>query len=70
MYFCERLSDITASSVAGNQHTKGEAIKRWYPGHTYTYTFNLTKTGIKDMKASVVDWIKINAKTQNISLED
>lgn len=70
MYFCERLSDITASSVAGNQHTKGEAITRWYPGHTYTYTFNLTKTGIKDMKASVVDWININAKTQNISLED
>ena len=70
MYFCERLSDITASSVAGNQHTKGEAIKRWYPGHTYTYTFNLTKTGIKDMKASVVDWVNINAKSQNISLEN
>jgi hypothetical protein len=70
MYFCERLSDITASSVAGNQHTKGEAIKRWYPGHTYTYTFNLTKTGIKDMKASVVDWVNINAESQNISLEN
>lgn len=70
MYFCERLSEIKAATVAGTQHTKGEAITRWYPGHTYTYTFNLTKTGIKDMKASVVDWIKINAETQNISLED
>lgn len=70
MYFCERLSDITASSVAGNQHTKGEAIKRWYPGHSYTYTFNLTKTGIKSMKASVVDWVNINAESQNISLEN
>lgn len=70
MYFCERLSEIKAATVAGTQHTKGEAITRWYPGHTYTYTFNLAKTGIKDMKASVVDWIKINAETQNISLED
>ena len=70
MYFCERLSEIKAATVAGPQHTVGETITRWYPGHTYTYTFNLTKTGIKDMKASVVDWIKINAETQNISLED
>ncbi len=70
MYFCERLSDIKASSVAGNQHTKGEAIKRWYPGHSYTYTFNLTKTGIKSMKASVIDWVNINAESQNISLEN
>ena len=70
MYFCERLSDITASSVAGNQHTKGEAIKRWYPGHSYTYTFNLVKSGIKSMTASVVDWVNINAESQNISLEN
>ena len=70
MYFCERLSEIKAATVAGPQHTVGKAITRWYPGHTYTYTFNLTKTGIKDMKAAVVDWIKINAETQNISLED
>ena len=70
MYFKERLSNIKAATVAGPQHAVGETITRWYPGHTYTYTFNLTKTGIKDMKASVVDWIKINAETQNISLED
>jgi hypothetical protein len=69
MYFKERLSNIKAATVAGPQHTVGQTITRWYPGHTYTYTFNLTKTGIKDMKASVVDWIKINAETQNISLE-
>lgn len=69
MYFKERLSNIKAATVAGTQHTVGNTITRWYPGHTYTYTFNLTKTGIKDMKASVVDWIKINAETQNISLE-
>ena len=70
MYYCKRLSEIKAATVAGTQHTVGNTITRWYPGHTYTYTFNLTKTGIKDMKASVVDWIKINAETQNISLED
>ena len=70
LYFKERLSNIKAATVAGPQHTVGNTITRWYPGHTYTYTFNLTKTGIKDMKASVVDWIKINAETQNISLED
>jgi hypothetical protein len=70
LYFKERLSNIKAATVADPQHAVGKTITRWYPGHTYTYTFNLTKTGIKDMKASVVDWIKINAETQNISLED
>ena len=71
MYYCKRLSEIKASSVAdGSQNKKNEAITRWYPGHTYKYTFNLVKGAIKSMKASVVDWIKINAETQNISLED
>ena len=70
MYFCERMSDIKASSVAGNQHTKGEAITRWYPGHSYKYTFNLVKGAIKSMTASVADWVNINAESQDISLEN
>jgi hypothetical protein len=71
MYYCKRLSEIKASSVAdGSQNKKNEAITRWYPGHTYKYTFNLVKGAIKSMTASVADWTIINAESQNISLEN
>ena len=69
-YFREKLSSIKAKTVNGTQHTAGATITRWYPGHSYTYTFNLTKSGIKSMTASVADWTIINAESQNISLED
>ena len=69
-YFREKLSSIKAKTVNGTQHTAGATITRWYPGHSYTYTFNLVKSGIKSMTASVADWTIINAESQNISLEN
>lgn len=65
----EKLSEITAS-VNGNSknQTTSSNIQFWYPGHNYTYTFTLTKTGITNVTASVQDWVNVTAG-QTVTLE-
>ena len=36
-------------------------IGSWQPGTIYSYTFKLTKTGIKQMSATLVDWKTVTA---------
>lgn len=70
-YVVKKLSDITATTVTDERdQTQGQRIKRWYPGHTYTYTFTITKTGIKNVTATVADWVNVTGQNTNITLED
>ncbi len=73
-YYVEAdLSKITASVVgaqAGQQHVQDEAIVRWYPNHTYTYTFKLSKTKIENITASVAQWVTVTAGSTDINLEN
>ena len=70
-YVVQQLSKIkaTATNNSKNQEANKE-IDFWYPNHDYTYTFTLTKAGIKDVTCTVSDWVNVTAKDQNISLED
>lgn len=70
-YVVQKLSEIKASANGGskNQTTSGK-IDFWYPNHNYTYTFTLTKAGIKDVTCTVEDWVYVTAKNQDITLED
>ena len=70
-YVVKALSDIiaTANGNSQNQPTSGK-IDFWYPNHSYTYTFTLTKAGIDDVTCTVQDWVSVTADNQNISLED
>ena len=70
-YVVKKLSDIIAEKNGGskNQTTSGK-IDFWYPNHNYTYTFTLTKAGIKDVTCTVEDWVYVTAKNQDITLED
>jgi len=70
-YVVQKLSEIVASANGGskNQTTSGK-IDFWYPNHNYTYTFTLTKAGIKDVTCTVEDWVKVTATNQDITLED
>ena len=70
-YVVKALSDIIATANGGsqNQSTSGK-IDFWYPNHSYTYTFTLTKAGIDDVTCTVQDWVSVTADNQNISLED
>ena len=70
-YVVKALSDIiaTANGSSQNQATSGK-IDFWYPNHSYTYTFTLTKAGIDDVPCTVSDWVNVTANNQDISLED
>lgn len=71
IYYYEKLSDVKASDATTSQNNKtGESISYWYPGHHYTYVFNILKTGVNGVTASLVDWTTVTGATQNISLED
>lgn len=71
VYKINRLSDITASSVgseAGQGQTVSDNITRWLPNHHYTYTFNLTKTGVT-ATATVAKWNEVTADDKNVTIE-
>lgn len=69
-YVVKALSDITADTVSDQRNqTKDAKIQRWYPGHSYTYTIKVTKTGIQAITATVADWVTVSGST-DINLED
>lgn len=71
IYYYEKLSDVKASDATTSQNnTTGKSISYWYPGHHYKYVFNILKTGVNGVTASLVDWTTVTGATQNISLED
>lgn len=71
-YIVEKLSDILATSTGGSQNYTGtnKKIDFWYPNHNYTYTFILTKTGIKNVTCTVEKWTDVTATEQTITLEN
>ncbi len=69
-YVVKKLSEILATSVSDERdQTKNQPIKRWYPGHTYTYTFTITKKGIDNITCTVADWVTVTGDNTNIDLE-
>jgi len=71
VYYYEKLSDVKASDATTSQNnTTGKSISYWYPGHHYKYVFNILKTGVNGVTASLVGWTTVTGATQNISLED
>ena len=70
-YIVKKLSEITATKVTNaKSQKKDSAIKRWFPGHTYTYTFTLKKAGIDKITCTVEGWTDVTADNKDISLED
>jgi hypothetical protein len=70
-YVVKKLSEIKATANGGSQNQVTDSkIDFWYPNHSYTYTFTLTKAGIDDVTCTVSDWVTVTADNQNISLED
>ena len=70
-YVVQKLSEIIASANGGSKNqTASGKIDFWYPNHNYTYTFTLTKAGIKDVTCTVEDWVNVTATNQDITLED
>lgn len=70
-YVVKSLADIiaTKNGDSQNQTTNGK-IDFWYPNHSYTYTFTLTKAGISSVTCTVEKWVDVTATNKDITLED
>lgn len=75
-YIVNLKEDIKATSVTNynlkNPYTLTDGkytIDRWYPGFKYNYTFTLKKTGIVDLKATVLDWETVTADNEIIQIK-
>lgn len=44
-------------------------VDRWYPGVKYTYTFKLTKKGITDLTATILEWETITAGKDDVQIQ-
>lgn len=61
-YFVPSLKDVFVNGST-------EKIAEWLPNHRYVYTFNLTKTGIANITATLVKWETVTAGSTDINLE-
>lgn len=69
-FIVKQLSAITATSVTDERNqAKDAVIKRWYPGHQYTYTFTITKKGIDAITATVANWVNVTGDNVDLDLE-
>lgn len=71
-YIVKRLSEIIATSVGSevtNLQTKDSKITTWYPGHRYTYTFNIKKKEIEIITATIVNWNDVIGANTDLDLE-
>lgn len=61
-------SAISSTNVRYPAYTDNK-VNRWYPGVKYTYRFKLTKKGITDLKATILEWETITAGKDNVQIQ-
>lgn len=62
-YVIQKLSEINVTGTTN-------PITEWISGKRYIYTFNIKKTQIENITATIADWINITAEGKDITLED
>ena len=61
---------ITAAGNVYNVKLPADTgIDAWLPGKSYVYTFKLVKTAIHITTAQLVDWEKVTARSQTVTIE-
>ena len=70
------MKDVLSASVGSNLIANSYAqvggkyrINRWLPNYKYTYTFNLTKTGIESITATLANWETVIAGDDNVQIK-
>lgn len=67
------MKDVVATSISETNvrypaYTDNK-VNRWYPGVKYTYRFKLTKKGITDLTATILDWETITAGKDDVQIQ-
>lgn len=71
------MKDMLATAVStyniANPYAKNSSgkymIDRWYPGFKYSYSFTLTKKGIENITATVIDWEEVKADDDIVQIK-
>lgn len=68
------MKDVVATSAISSTNVcypayTGNKVDRWYPGVKYTYTFKLTKKGITDLTATILDWETVTAGKDDVQIQ-
>ncbi len=68
------MKDVVANSAISSTNVLYPAytdnkVDRWYPGVKYTYTFKLTKKGITDLTATILEWETITAGKDDVQIQ-
>lgn len=56
------------TKITSGTNTGKYQLNRWYPGFKYNYTFKLTKKGITDVKATIVEWETVEAEQDPVQI--
>lgn len=68
------MKDVVAKSAISSTNVRypaytGNKVNRWYPGVKYTYKLKLTKKGITDLTATILDWETITAGKDDVQIQ-
>lgn len=67
------MKDVVATSISETNvrypaYTDNK-VNRWYPGVKYTYKLKLTKKGITDLTATILEWETITAGKDDVQIQ-
>lgn len=62
-------SSYTNTLIANPYTASSGKINRWYPNFKYTYTFNLRKTGVALITATLANWESVTAYQQDVYIQ-
>ena len=67
------MKDVVATSISETNVRypayPDNKVNRWYPGVKYTYRFKLTKKGITDLTATILEWETITAGKDDVQIQ-
>ena len=68
------MKDVVANSAISSTNVRYPAytdnkVNRWYPGVKYTYQLKLTKKGITDLTATILEWETITVGKDDVQIQ-
>lgn len=62
-------SSYTNTLIANPYTASSGKINRWYPNYKYTYTFNLKKSGVETISATLANWETVTADEETVVIQ-
>lgn len=67
------VATTVGNNLIANTYSKDSnnkyIIDRWYPNYKYTYTFNLKKSGVETISATLANWETVTADEETVVIQ-